>query len=73
MAASPAMRNKDRETEPPLLVSVPEAARILGIPRATTYRYVHSGDIPTRRLGGRLYVIRAGLDALGEIDSKAVA
>ncbi|MEV6236581.1 helix-turn-helix domain-containing protein [Lentzea sp. NPDC051838] len=46
----------------PALVSVPEAARLLGIKRATAYRYAHSGQLPgVRRMGRRLFVVRARL------------
>lgn len=46
----------------PALVSVPEAARLLGISRASAYRYADSGLLPgVRRLGRRVYVVRARL------------
>jgi predicted site-specific integrase-resolvase len=45
----------------PALLSVPKAAQILGISRASAYRYAASGDLPTRRLGGRVYVVTARL------------
>lgn len=45
----------------PLLLSVPRAASLLGISRAAGYRLVASGDLPVRRLGGRVYVVTAGL------------
>lgn len=41
----------------PALVSVPKAARMLGIARASAYRYAAAGELPTRRLGGRVYVV----------------
>lgn len=41
----------------PVLVSVPKAAAILGIARASAYRYAAAGELPTRRLGGRVYVV----------------
>lgn len=49
----------------PLLVAVPQAARILGISRASAYRLAKSGELPTRRLGGRVYVVTACLRELG--------
>ena len=49
----------------PLLLAVPKAARILGISRASAYRLVKSGELPTRRLGGRVYVVTACLRELG--------
>jgi excisionase family DNA binding protein len=48
-------------SELPLLLSVPRAAQLLGISRAATYRLVASGELPARRLGGRVYVVTAAL------------
>ncbi|MDQ3151439.1 MAG: helix-turn-helix domain-containing protein [Actinomycetota bacterium] len=45
----------------PALLSVPKAAELLGISRASAYRYAASGDLPTRRLGSRVYVVTARL------------
>lgn len=51
----------------PALVSVPEAARLLGISRASAYRYADAGLLPgVRRLGRRVYVVRARLVELLE-------
>ena len=50
--------------ELPLLLAVPRAAGLLGISRAAAYRLVASGDLPVRRLGGRVYVVTAGLREL---------
>jgi excisionase family DNA binding protein len=47
--------------ELPLLLAVPRAAQLLGITRAATYRLVASGELPARRLGGRVYVVTAAL------------
>jgi predicted DNA-binding transcriptional regulator AlpA len=43
--------------ELPAFISVPKAAQLLGLSRATAYRFAASGDLPTRHLGGRVYVI----------------
>ena len=43
----------------PLLLAVPRAAQLLGISRAAAYRLVASGELPVRRLGGRVYVVTA--------------
>jgi hypothetical protein len=43
----------------PALLSVPRAAEILGLSRASAYRYAASGELPTKRFGGRVYVITA--------------
>jgi excisionase family DNA binding protein len=48
----------------PLLLAVPRAAALLGISRAAAYRLVASGELPVRRLGGRVYVVTAGLQEL---------
>jgi len=48
----------------PLLLAVPRAATLLGISRAAAYRLVASGELPVRRLGGRVYVVTAGLQEL---------
>lgn len=45
----------------PALLSVTKAAEILGISRASAYRYAASGDLPTRRFGGRVYIVTARL------------
>jgi excisionase family DNA binding protein len=50
--------------ELPLLLAVPRAADLLGIRRAAAYRLVSSGELPVRRLGGRVYVVTAGLREL---------
>jgi excisionase family DNA binding protein len=50
--------------ELPLLLAVPRAAALLGISRAAAYRLVASGELPVRRLGGRVYVVTAGLRRL---------
>ncbi|OLR95082.1 helix-turn-helix domain-containing protein [Actinokineospora bangkokensis] len=46
----------------PELISV-AAAQLLGVSRATAYRAAAAGDLPTRRFGKRLYVVRRKLDA----------
>jgi excisionase family DNA binding protein len=48
----------------PLLLAVPRAAALLGISRAAAYRLVASGELPVRRLGGRVYIVTAGLQQL---------
>lgn len=47
-----------------LLLAVPHAAQLLGISRAAAYRLVPSDELPVRRLGGRIYVVTAGLREL---------
>lgn len=45
----------------PALIPVPEAAKVLGISRASAYRYAAAGHLPIKRFGRRMYVIRARL------------
>lgn len=45
----------------PLLLAVPHASRLLGISRSAGYRLAESGELPIRRLGGRIYVVTARL------------
>ena len=45
----------------PLLIPVPKAAQLLGISRAAAYRFASAGDLPTKRLGRRVYVVSARL------------
>jgi len=40
----------------PLSVSVPEAARLLGLSRSSTYAAVKRGEIPSVRVGGRVLI-----------------
>ncbi len=58
----------------PALIPVPTAGEILGLTRATAYRYAAMGGLPIRRFGGRrLYVIKAKLRELLENDDDGVA
>jgi hypothetical protein len=47
-----------------LAVSVPEAGKLLGLSRNGSYLAAARGDIPTVRIGGRLYVPNRALDVL---------
>ncbi|MHA6781702.1 helix-turn-helix domain-containing protein [Pseudonocardia saturnea] len=42
----------------PVLISVVQAADLLGISRASAYRYIAGGLLPVQRLGGRIYIVR---------------
>jgi len=55
----------------PLLIAVPEAAKLLGISRAAAYRFASAGDLPTKRLGRRVYVVTARLREFVETEAKA--
>jgi excisionase family DNA binding protein len=58
----------------PALISVPEAAVILGLKRATAYKYAAAGELPVRRFSGRrVYVITAKLRKLIEQGDEAEA
>ncbi|GIE98959.1 helix-turn-helix domain-containing protein [Paractinoplanes rishiriensis] len=48
----------------PALISVPLAAKILGLERSSAYRYAAAGELPIKRLGGRVYVITAKIRPL---------
>lgn len=56
---------EDLRTQP-LLIPIPKAARLLGISRSSAYRCAATGDLPTRHLGGRVYVVTAKLMELLE-------
>jgi excisionase family DNA binding protein len=45
-------------------LSVPEAARLLGIGRNTAYEAIRRGELPALRIGRRLLVPRAALESL---------
>ena len=45
----------------PLLIPVPEAARLIGISRAAAYRSASAGGLPAEKLGRRVYVVSAKL------------
>lgn len=49
---------------PPLTVSVPEAARMLGIGRSLAYELVNRGEIPRLKFGRRVVVPRAAVERL---------
>ncbi len=46
------------------VVTVPEAARILGIGRVSAYRAVARGELPALRFGRRVVVPKALLDGI---------
>ncbi|BBX16563.1 MULTISPECIES: helix-turn-helix domain-containing protein [Mycolicibacterium] len=48
----------------PLLLPVPQAAELLGISRASAYRLAATGELPSRRLGGRIYIVTSELREL---------
>ena len=62
---SPQVRNSIGTdlSELPALISVPRAATILGLSRASAYRFAAAGHLPARRLGGRLFIVTGRLQA----------
>jgi excisionase family DNA binding protein len=48
----------------PALIGVEQACALLGISRSAGYRAAATGDLPTIRLGRRLYIPTARLCAL---------
>jgi excisionase family DNA binding protein len=48
----------------PALISVPQAAKLLGLKRASAYRYAANGELPVKRLGGRVFIITAKIRPL---------
>jgi len=46
----------ENPTDHPLTLTVEQAAKLLGIGRSTAYELVHTGDIPSLRLGRRIVV-----------------
>ena len=55
----------------PLLIPVQRAAKLLGISRATASRCASAGDLPTKRLGRRVYVVSAKLREFIETEDEA--
>jgi predicted DNA-binding transcriptional regulator AlpA len=72
MIASTEPRAATARTDPfeglPVLISVPRAAHLLGLSRATAYRLAATDVLPVRRLAGRVYVITGRLAAFVEGD-----
>lgn len=54
----------EKPTQERMTLTVEEAARALGIGRASAYLAVKTGELPTVRIGRRLLVPRHRLDAL---------
>jgi hypothetical protein len=59
-------QNGDALDQLPALIPVPRAAAILGLSRASAYRYAAAGELPVHRFGGRVYVITARIRHLLE-------
>jgi excisionase family DNA binding protein len=46
----------------PIAISVGEAAKLLGLSRASAYEAVHTGQLPSIRFGKRIIIPRAALE-----------
>ena len=57
-----APRNHEVEPLPKLTYNVGECARALGVGRSTIYGKVASGELPSRRVFGRVVVLREDLE-----------
>ncbi len=51
-----------RTTKQPLLLSAPDAAHLLGIGLTFTWQLVHSGQLPSMRLGKQVLISRHTLE-----------
>jgi predicted DNA-binding transcriptional regulator AlpA len=56
-----AIAKKDPYAGLPLLIPVPQAAKLIGISRAAAHRCVSAGQLPAKRLSRRVYVVTAKL------------
>ncbi|MBA7466789.1 hypothetical protein ES707_01981 [subsurface metagenome] len=54
----------ENESQNKLTITVPEAARMLGISRGLAYEMAREGAIPTLRFGRRVVVPLAAIDRL---------
>lgn len=54
--------------EKPLLLSVPDAARLLGVGKTFAWMLVNKGDLPSVRLGKRVLVPRAVVEQIARME-----
>lgn len=57
----PKLLPKLSDPDLPPLVPVPLAAKLIGISRSAAYRAVGTGELASKPLGGRIYVVTAKL------------
>jgi len=62
-------RQHHDQNQPPLLLSVPEAARLLGVGLTLCWDMVHNGELPSVRLGRRVLIPRTVVDHLASAGS----
>jgi excisionase family DNA binding protein len=66
------MMNKTSPSSDKALLTIPEAAKVLGIARTSAYEAVRRGELPALHVGKRVYVPRAQLEAwVGETEPPA--
>ncbi len=58
------MRQPHNQDHQPLLLSVPVAARLLGVGTTLCWEMVHTGELPSVRLGRRVLIPRAAVERL---------
>lgn len=69
---STSMMNKTSPSSDKALLTIPEAAKVLGIARTSAYEAVRRGELPALHVGKRVYVPRVQLEALvGETEPPA--
>jgi hypothetical protein len=49
------------DLEAPLVLAIPEVARLIGRSELATRRAIQRGHLPARKLGGRVVILRAEL------------
>ncbi len=64
--ATPARDYPPGPVEEPLLISVPEAARLLGVGTTFGWTMVRRGEMPTVKLGRRVLVPRTAIERLAD-------
>lgn len=52
----------------PPLIPVPRAVKLMPFSRASAYRYAENGELPVQRFGRRVYVPRAKLAKLLQVE-----
>lgn len=48
----------------PRTISVPDAGRILGLSRNSAYEAARRGELPTLKIGKRIFVVRDALERM---------
>jgi len=55
----PSLKNSEKQT-----YTVPQAGEVLGIGRSAAYQGVHTGEIPSIKIGNRIVIPKAALDRM---------